>query len=234
MVLELGDAFEDGDVRIFGKVGGRRRAGCDGKEVDAGVLGGFGIDVAVAGVEDVGLFDAEVLDGAQQACGLWLMVRDIVAADNEVDEFGHVVDVEFFLYAAVRLVGDDADFCSRFLDGAQCRDGAGEERCAGGHVTVGLGAVMVDEMFGLIFIVRADDAFDGLGHGQTDGVFDAFVGNVLVAKFLERDMETLDDGRLGVDKGVVEIEEIETIIHEQNFLSGLFRGVMRRAWPLFL
>lgn len=95
MVLELGDAFEDGDVRIFGKVGGRRRAGCDGEKVDAGVLGGFGVDVAVAGVEDVGLFDAEVLDGAQQACGLWLMARDIVAADNEVDEFGHVVDVEF-------------------------------------------------------------------------------------------------------------------------------------------
>ena len=55
------------------------------------------------------------------------MALDVVAADNEVDELGHVVDVEFLLDAAVRLVGDDADFGARGLDGAQGLNGAGEE-----------------------------------------------------------------------------------------------------------
>ncbi len=205
-------------MRVFGKVGGRRRAGGDGEKVDAGVLGRFGVNPAVAGVENVGLLDAEVLDGTQQARGLRLMALDVVAADNQVDEFGDVVDIEFFLNAAVRLVGDDADFGARRFDGAQRLYGAGEEGRAGCHVAVGLGAVVVEKVTGLFVIFRGDDDFYGIEDGQADGLFDAFVGNVLVAEFFERDMKAFDDGCFGIDECVVKVKEIETVIHKQNFL----------------
>ena len=110
LVFEGGDGGQDGDVGVAGEGLGAGGAGGDGEEVDSGIAGGLGVDVAVAGVEDVVFGHVEVVDGAQQACGLWLVALDVVAADDEVDEFGHVVDVEFLLDAAVRLVGDDADF----------------------------------------------------------------------------------------------------------------------------
>lgn len=123
-----------------------------------------------------------------------------------------MVDVEFLLDAAVRLVGDDADFGARGLDGAQGLDGAGEEGRAWRHVAVGLGAVGVDEALGLGVVRGADDALDGLDHGQADGLLDALVGHVGVAELLQGDVEALDDGGLGIDERVVEIEEVKTII----------------------
>ena len=211
-VFEGGDGGQDGDMGVAGEGRGAGGAGGDGEEVDAGVLGGLGVDVAVAGVEDVGFRCVEVVDGAQEARRLWLVALDVVAADDQVDELGHVVDVEFLLDAAVRLVGDDADFGARGLDGAQGLNGAGEEGRAGRHVAVGLGAVGVDEALGFGVICRADDALDGLDHGQADGLLDALVGHVGVAELLQGDVEALDDGGLGIDERVVEIEEVETII----------------------
>lgn len=211
-VFEGGDGGQDGDMGVAGEGLGAGGAGGDGEEVDAGVLGGLGVDVAVTCVEDVGLLHVEVVDGAQEARRLWLVALDVVAADDQVDELGHVVDVEFFLDAAVRLVGDDADFGACGLDGAQCLDGAGEEGRAGRHVAVGLGAVGVDEALGLGVVRGADDALDGLDHGQADGLLDALVGHIGIAELLQGDVEALDDGGLGVDERVVEIEEVETVI----------------------
>ena len=211
-VFEGGDGGQDGDMGVAGEGLGAGGAGGDGEEVDAGVLGGLSVDVAVARVEDVGFRCVEVVNGAQEARRLWLVALDVVAADDQVDELGHVVDVEFLLDAAVRLVGDDADFCAGGLDGAQGLDGAGEEGRAGRHVAVGLGAVGVDEALGFGVVRGADDALDGLDHGQADGLLDALVGHVGVAELLQGDVEALDDGGLGIDERVVEIEEVKTII----------------------
>ena len=123
-----------------------------------------------------------------------------------------MVDVEFLLDAAVRLVGDDADFGACGLDGAQGLDGTGEEGRAGRHVAVGLGAVGVDEALGLGVVRGADDALDGLDHGQADGLLDALVGHIGIAELLQGDVEALDDGGLGIDERVVEVEEIEMVI----------------------
>lgn len=212
LVFERGDGGQDGDVGVAGEGLGAGGAGGDGEEVDSGIAGGLGVDVAVAGVEDVVFGHVEVVDGAQQACGLWFVALDVVAADDEVDELGHAIDVELLLDTAVRLVGDDADFGACGLDGAQCLDGAGEEGRAGRHVAVGLGAVGIDEVFGFGCVCRADDALDGLDHGQADGLLDALVGHIGVAELLQGDVEAFDDGGLGIDERVVEIEEVEAVI----------------------
>ena len=214
MALECGDVGQNGDMRVFGKVGGRRRAGRDGEKVDAGILGGFGVDIAVAGVEDVGFFDAEMLNGTQQARGLGLVALDVVAADNQVDELGDMVDVKFFLNAAVRLVGDDADFGAGCLDGAQSFYGTGEEGRTGRHVAVGLKPVVVEEMTRFVVIFCRNDDFCGIDDGQADGFLDAFVRSIFVAEFLERDMETFDNGRFGIDERVVKVKEIKAVIHK--------------------
>ena len=63
-VFERGDGGQDGDVGVAGEGLGAGGAGGDGEEVDSGIVGGLGVDVAVAGVEDVVFGHVEVVDGA--------------------------------------------------------------------------------------------------------------------------------------------------------------------------
>lgn len=214
---ELGDIVKDGDMRIGSERFVARRARRDACEVQAGVAGGLGVDKTVADVECILFCNLEMFECRQQACRIGLVRLDIVAADDEVDEFRNAVEVEFLLDAVMRLIGDDGDPGAVFAQPAQCCDRMREKGRAGRHVAVGFRGIGAHEGFGLFLIVRRQDLLDGLDHGQSDGDADHIIRAVAVAELLQRDMEAFEDGRLGIDEGIVKIEEIETVsVHRQH------------------
>lgn len=215
------DAVEQEDVRVNGKGVRPRRARQHGGEVNAGVRCRRSIDRAVARVERGVLRHAEALDRMAKAVGRRLRCDPLVAADDKVDAVACAVAVKFFLDAAARLVRDDGDFCTAFLEGAKRLECAREKDRVLRHVAVGERAVRLDE--GARLLLRAlYDLLHGVCHRQADGAPYGVVCHVWIARTPECEMETFEYARFGVCERVVEVEEVEAIVVQASSSFFLF------------
>ena len=200
--------LHDADMRVAGKHFGRGSAGGDAGKIDAGVLGGLGIDVAVAGIENVFRSGFEPLHGFLDSLGIRLEGADIITADDPVNEIRHMVQIKFFLDAVAGLAGDDSNPGTALAQRSQCFNGMGEEMSAGCHVTVGFFFIDIYELHGFGCIVGVDYALDGIDHRQADRRADIGILTVRIASFSQSDMETFQYGTFRIYEGIIKVKEV--------------------------
>lgn len=225
----------DGHVRIGVERGGGRRARAHGGERDGGLLRGARVDDTVADVERLLTRGAEGAQRGLDALGRGLRRLDILDADDAVDEVARARLVEFLLDAAARLRGDDADARAARAQGAQHVERVGEEMRAGRHVAVGEMAVILDERVNLGGVLVARDAAHGLLHRQADGLADDIVRHLRPRIGVECQAEAFEDALLGIDQGVIEIEQVQRIAHVKSphWLCRGAQGLRMGAWRLW-
>lgn len=163
-------------------------------EIDAGILGGAGIDIAVAGIKHLIRGNLEMFQGLSDALWRRFVSRDIITADDAVNQVWDTIGIKLFLDAVTGLAGDNANSGPLF---AQCPEGSecmGEEVRAGSHVTIGFLFVDFEEFAGGCLILGLDDLLDGIHHGEPDGTADSIILALRSVGFIECDMETFEDG----------------------------------------
>ena len=197
----------DAAVGIAGQLVGGGDAVGDARKVHARRQG------AVADVEHVRLLHAQLRDGMEQSLGVGLGAGDVLAAHHDVQEVRGQVLVHGVVDAEAVLGGDDAHLGVPFLQPAKHVERLGEEAGVGCHVHVGFLAVLLLEVgqAGGVGLARQDGErfFQRLADGAADGI----VRHVRVAVALQHVAEAQDDAARRVGQGVVEVEEVGSIVH---------------------